>query len=237
MGGGSSGIRMTFIEHLEELRRRLLTCIVTYVAACAVAWPKSPVLLARLLAPLGRPAVFLGPADGFMVTLKVDMTAAAILASPVLIWHVMAFVLPALTRKERAAGIFIVTTGALAFLAGMFLGWLYLLPAMMKFFMQFASDALVPMVSADRYLSFTLWILLGSGAAFELPIVTAGLAKAGLVTARGLLRGWRLATVACFVAGAAITPSPDAFSMSVVSLVLVALYFAGVGTAALAGRT
>jgi sec-independent protein translocase protein TatC len=227
---------MSFIQHLEEFRTRLIVSLVTYLVACAVAWPKSPFLLARLLAPLGRPAVFLGPAEGFMVMLKVDMTAAAILASPVIIWQVMAFVLPALTRKERAAGIFIVMAGALSFLGGMLLGWLYLLPAMMKFFMGFGSEALVPMISADRYLSFALWILLGSGAAFELPIVTAGLAKVGIVTARGLLKGWRFATVACFVAGAAITPSPDAFSMIVVSLVLVALYIAGVGTAALAGR-
>ena len=231
-----SARQMTFLGHLEELRRRILICLAVWLAGSAVCWPHAATLLSWLLKPLGRPAIFLGPAEGFMVVLKVAMAGGVAVASPVITWQVLAFVAPALRKREKRALMILAGSGSVAFLIGAWFGWRLLLPAMMSFLMSFASDVLQPTIVADRYLSFVLYILLGCAAAFEFPVLSAVLAKAGLLKARSLLRHWRPAILVCFIAAAVITPSPDAFTMIMVALPLVALYAVGVVTAAVAGR-
>lgn len=218
------------------MRRRLLISVAAWLLACAALWPKAPRLVAWLLQPLGAPAVFLGPAEGFMVTLKCDLAAAAALASPVIGYQAICFLLPALKARERriVGGLGVFAAGAFA--AGAWFAWGFLVPAMMRFFMSFASEALRPQITADRYFSFVFWIVLGCGIAAEYPIVTMGLAAAGIVRARTLLRQWRPAMVICAVAAAIVTPSPDAATMVMVMVPLIGLYVLGIGTAALAGK-
>ncbi len=226
---------MTFVGHLTELRRRILICLGVWLAGCAVCWPYATPALEWLLQPLGRPAIFLGPAEGFLVTFKVALGGGAALASPVILWQVLAFCLPALKRWERRAVGLLLMSGTLAFASGAWFGWRVILPVIMRFFMSYNSELLQAQVTANSYLSFVLFLLLGAGLAFEFPIVTAGLSWARLVTARALLRHWRPAILGCFVGGAILTPA-DAFSMLLVAPILVVLYFAGVGTAALTGK-
>jgi sec-independent protein translocase protein TatC len=228
--------RMTIVGHLTELRRRILVALGTWMAACAVLWPFSPRLLHFLLEPLGSPAVYLGPADAFMLVVKLDLIGGAILSSPVIIWQAIAFVLPALKPSERRVAGALLAGGVVAFAVGAWFSFTFILPAMMKFLLGFTSDVLKPQIVADRYLGMVVTMAVGCGAAFELPLVTAGLARAGIMSAGWLLGHWRYAIIGCFTAGAIITPSPDAISMIMVAVPLVALYFAGVGTAALAGR-
>lgn len=228
--------RMTFLGHLAELRRRVLIALGVWLVGCAVCWPFAKEGLIWLLGPLGRPAIFLGPAEGFLVTFKVAMGGGLVLALPVILWQVLAFSLPALKRRERRAVGLLLMSGTLAFVSGAWFGWRVVLPVMMKFFMSFNSELLQAQVAANRYLSFVLFLLLGAGAAFEFPIVIAGLAWARLVTARTLLRQWRPAVLGCFVAGAILTPSPDAVTMLLVAVMLVVLYLAGVASAALMER-
>jgi sec-independent protein translocase protein TatC len=227
---------MTVVGHLTELRRRILVALGSWLAACAVLWPFAPRFLDILLKPLGSPAVFLGPADAFMLVFKLDLVVGAVLASPVILWQAMAFVLPALKPPERKLAGWLLSGGVVAFAAGAWFSFRFILPAMMDFLMGFSSDVLKPQIVADRYIGMVVTVAAGCGAAFELPLVTAGLSRAGILTAGWLLGRWRYAILGCFLGAAVLTPSPDAVTMLMVGVPLVALYFAGVATAALAAR-
>lgn len=231
-----SPARMTFWGHLSELRQRIIVCLVAVVIGIAACWPFAPRALGWLLEPLGRPTIFLGPAEGFIVTFKVAAAGGIILALPLIAWHMLAFTLPALKRNEKRIAGMVLAFGGIAFAAGVWVGWTLLIPVMIRFFMSFDSEVMQAQIAADRYLSFILFMLLGAGLSFEFPIVTAGLAALRLITARTLIRRWRYCVLGCFVLAAVLTPSPDAATMLLVAAMLLGLYLAGVGTAALFGR-
>ncbi len=226
-----SGPRLTVFGHLEELRRRVLWCAGTWLVACVALWRWTPVALDALLAPLEQPAVFLAPADAFLVTFKLNLVLGALAASPVLAWHAASFLAPALKKRERRAAAGAALAGLAAFAGGATFALAYLLPAMMGFLMSYATDRLVPQIAVDRYFGFVVWTAAGCGIAAEFPVVTAGLAAAGIVTARGLLRPWRAAVLACFVIAAVVTPSPDMASMVMLAVPLTGLYLFGAVTA------
>lgn len=228
---------MTIIGHLSELRRVIIVSLTAWVLASTISfWLFAREALAWLLAPLNAPAVFLGPADGFLLTFQIALLAGAVAASPVILWQFLWFVIPALRRRERRMLWVLSTAGAVAFAAGAAFAYLLLLPAMISFFMGFATEQFRPQIVGSRYVAFVLYLVAGCGAAFELPIVTATLSSMGLLSYRTLLKRWRIAILGCFALAALITPSPDAFTMIMVALPLVALYGLGVLTSALAGR-
>ncbi len=227
---------MSLLGHLDELRRRLLISLAAWGIGCAAVWPRAPRLLDRLLEPLGAPAVYLGPAEGFMVVFKLDLVAGAVLASPVIAWQAAAFLLPALKAHEKRLIALVAGFGVGAFALGMWFALRFLVPAMMAFFMGFATEHLKPQITADRYFGFLLWIGLGCGAACEFPIVAAGLARAGILRAGTLLRHWRVSIMACLVVAALVTPSPDAASMLMLAVPLMGVWVAGVAGAALFGK-
>jgi len=231
------GPRLTILGHLEELRRRLLISGAAWIVACAVLWPWSLPLLDRLLTPLGQPAIYLGPAEGFLVVLKLDFILGALAASPVWLWQSTAFLAPALRPRERRLAGLAGIIGLVMFVLGAWFAFRFLLPAMMHFLLgNFTTEHLRPQITAERYLAFLVWTMAGCGAAFEFPVVAAALARAGILEARTLLRQWRLAILACLVIAAWVTPSPDAATMVMLAVPLIALYFAGAGAAWLVER-
>lgn len=223
--------RMSLLGHLEELRRRLLLSLLALLVGCVAVYPHGPEILDWLLIPLGRPAVFLSPAEAFMVVFKIDLAAGALLASPVIAWQAAAFLLPALKRHERHLIAAVAGSGLVAFAAGCWFAVRFLVPAMMAFLMSFATDRLRPQISADSYLEFLLWTAAGCGAAAEWPLVTWAMARTGIVRAATLARQWRIAVVACMIIAAFVTPSPDAATMLMLGVPLVGVYALGVLTA------
>jgi sec-independent protein translocase protein TatC len=221
------GPRLTVVGHLQELRRRLLIALVAWLTGCAAVWPFAPSLLDWLLSPLERPAVFLSPAEAFLVLFKLDLVVGAALASPIVLWQAAAFLLPALTKRERRAAIWAGAGGLVAFAVGVAFALEVLLPAMMRFFMGYATERLVPAISVDRYMNFLAWTALGCGVAFEFPVLAAGLSAAGILDGRTLLRHWRIAVVGCAIVAALVTPSPDAATMVIMMAPLLGLYFVG----------
>jgi sec-independent protein translocase protein TatC len=232
----ASAPRLTILGHLEELRRRFLICLAAWLVACVAVWPRALPLLDWLLTPLGEPAIYLGPAGGFMAVMKLDFVMGALLASPVWLWHATAFLSPALRQRERRLAALAGAVGSGMFLLGGWFAYRYLLPAMMHFLLGYRTEHMRPQVTVDQYMGFLLWTVGGCGVAFEFPVVSAALAKAGILRSRGLLRQWRLAIIACLIIAAWVTPSPDAGTMMMLAVPLVALYFAGVGTAWLVER-
>lgn len=223
------------LGHLDELRGRLLWALAAWLTGCLAVWTRAPRIVDWLLRPLGAPAVFLSPAEAFRVVFQADMAAGAVLALPVILWQALGFLLPAMTVRERRLVGGMSVFSVVVFALGMWFGWVVLVPATMKFLMSFATELLRPQITASSYLSLVFWVVLGCGVAAEFPVLTMGLAAAGLVRARTLLRHWRGAILGCTVLAALMTPSPDAGTMLMVMVPLIGLYFLGAATAALAG--
>lgn len=228
--------RLTLIGHLEELRRRILISLVALLIGIGVVWAHARELLDALLAPLGQPVIYLSPMGGFLMVFKVALFAGAALASPVMLWQVLGFVLPALKARERRLLFISVAMAVSAFVLGIWFSWKWILPGMVQFGLAYQTANLKPFVTADEYFSFVFLIVGSCGVAFELPVLTAALSALGLLTWRTLLRQWRISVFGCWVVAAIITPTPDPVNMSIVAVPLSGLFFAGVLTAWLFGK-
>ena len=227
------GPDMTLIDHLKELRTRVLwsaIAVILGIVVCAVFWE---VILGWLLAPAraeieGFKVSSFSPVDRIGVIFKIVMYGGLILASPMVLYQVMAFVIPGLTPRERkmlAPGIL----GAIVFLlAGMAFSYYIILPASLGFLLGVGDKNFENVIGAKQYLDFVTRLIFWVGIAFEMPVVLALLARFGVVRAGQLLGFWRYAIVIIAIAAAIITPTPDPLNMALVMGPLFALYFLGI---------
>lgn len=229
-------LRMGLFEHLDELRRRLFKSALALIAATVLALAFTGDLLLALQAPYGREFAVLGPTSGVVAYFRVALMAGAILASPILTYQALMFVLPALKRGEKRIVLGALPAITILFLTGTLFAWFVLIPPALGFLEGFQPTLFRPEWTADLYLGFVTTLIFWMGVAFELPLITFLLAALGFVTARRLIRGWRIAIVGICVAAALITPTVDPFNLALVAVPLFALYVLSVGLAAIAGR-
>lgn len=227
------GAEMTLIEHLKELRNRVIVCAIAVllgVVVCAFFWET---ILGWFLAPARSEIpdfrlVSLTPTDRIATIFKIAMYGGLVLASPVVIYELMAFIVPGLTPNERK----ILLPGLLGtiffLLAGMAFAYWIILPQSMGFLLNIGSDEIENQQQIQAYVSFCTRLIFWTGIAFELPMVLAIAAKLGLVRARQLLRFWRYAVIIVFVVAAIVTPTPDPMTQTFVAGPLFVLYFVGV---------
>lgn len=229
----TSGAEMTLIEHLKELRTRVIWCaasIVVGVIVCAIFWET---ILGWLLAP-GREAepgltlASFSPTDRIAVLFKIAMYGGIIVASPMIVYQTLAFIVPGLTPRERKV-LLPGLLGVIGFmLAGMAFAYWVVLPASLNFLLNFAEGEFRTVLGAKQYIDFTVRIIFWVGVTFEVPMVLALAAKLGLVRARQLLHFWRYAVLINFLIAAIVTPTPDALTLMLVGLPMMALYFLGI---------
>lgn len=231
---------MGLLEHLEELRVRLLRAVVVLFVAFLVCWPLSKQIYQFLAQPIyahlpeGSKLAFLGITDPFMIYVKVAALAAVFLASPFILWQLWSFVAPGLYRREKLlAGPFIVC-GSLLFLAGGAFAYYVAFPFAIAVLLEMGED-FDATITVTKYLSFLMSVILGLGLMFELPTVIFFLSRLGIVTPRFLLRHFRWAVLIIFVAAALITPTPDVVNLCIFALPTLALYLLGIGVAAVFG--
>jgi len=229
--------RMPLVEHLKELRIRLIRALVAFVVASLIGWvffiPIMDVLLAPLRTALGdpeRPLIAIGIFDPVGMRLKISAFAGLILASPVIFWQIWRFVAPGLTRKERKTTITIVSVSSLLFAFGVAVAYLTAVPALV-FLLKIAGNTVEPFITADRYISFMLAMSFGFGAAFEFPLVLIALVALGAVSSRQLLGAWRVVVVAISVVAAVATPGQDPFSFFALFAPMCVLYLLAVAFA------
>ena len=231
--------RMSFLEHLSELRTRLRNAALVFLAAVIVSFifvKKYFVFLTRParqaweLALGGQPAVFhfASPTEPFWVYTKIALIGALLAASPFVLWELWKFVAPGLYKKERRLVIAITVATAGCFLGGSIFGYLVLctpaLTYMFSFAEKFAGFEIQPTIMMDELVGFMLAMLLGTGVAFELPIVLAVLGWIGLVSARQLWRFDKYALILSAVVGGVLTPGPDVLSQLLMAGPLFFLY-------------
>ncbi len=237
--GGSEHLpRMALLDHLTELRGRLVKALIGFAVAFALCWIwVKPIadFLARPIyrfLPAGEKLIFLGVTDPFILYVKVAALAALFVASPWVAWQVWRFISPGLYKREKLWAIPFVMAASFFFVAGGAFAYLVAFPFAVEFLlgMGAAWDA---QIAVDRYYRFLLYVILGLAVMFELPVVIFLLAQMGLVTPRFLIRHFRWAVLLIFIAAAFITPTPDVVNLCLFAVPTIGLYLLGVGAAAL----
>jgi sec-independent protein translocase protein TatC len=236
--------RMPLLAHLIELRRRLLVAAIAVVAGAVIGWFLSADVLDALRAPL----VEFARSTHRLATLNYDSISGAFdlrfrialylgfaLSSPAWLSQIWAFVVPALTRRERRYAVGFLGTAIPLFLGGCAAGWL-VVPHMVLLLTSFAPAGSASLVQASNYVDFVLKLVLAIGVAFVLPLFLVLLDLVGVLGARTILRGWRVAVLAVVGFTALVTPSADVVSMCLLALPMLGLYFAAAGVAALHDR-
>jgi len=221
---------MPFLDHLEELRWRIIWCIGALLVGLLAGF--TIVVKGQLIRILQQPIspyltgklIFTSPADPFSITLSVSLMVGIVLASPVIIYHVWAFLSPALHRHEKKVVIPVIVGAVLLFISGVALAWFFVIPLMLKFLMTFQTESLQGMITASGYFSFVTSLALTFGAAFELPVLILALAAMGLVTPEFLSRFRPYALVLTFVASAFVTPGDILLASVALTIPLYLLY-------------
>lgn len=220
--------RHPFLEHLEDLRRRLLRSFLWVALGMLLPLRFSEKILAWLIQPVGQ-VVFLSPVEPFLVHLQVAFFGGIFLSFPFVAWEVWGFLKPALLPRERRAVLLLIPLSFALFLLGMLFCWVFLLPAGLRFLLQFSSETLVPMITVGHYVSFASWLILGCGLFFQMPMAILVLSRIGVVRPGQLLSQWRLATVMILLAAAILTPTPDVATQLLLAIPMGLLYLVSVG--------
>lgn len=222
---------MSLMEHLDELRRRIVHSGAYLIAGFAIAWIFRIRLLHFLQAPLlkvGKSLVFTHPMDALNLYLYVALLAGAIIASPFILYQVWLFIAPGLYQKEKRFVIPFMAATVGLFLTGAAFGYYYVLPGAIKILVIDFGRDFTPMITIEDYSSFFLSIILGLGISFELPILIFFLAMFGIVSPRFLWKNIRYAILAVFIVAAIICPSPDPWTMCIYAIPMLALYVVGI---------
>jgi sec-independent protein translocase protein TatC len=227
------GEEATLVEHLGELRARIVICLVAITAAFAVTYALHGHLLEWLNRPLPadkRPPVTFGVLEPFTVSIMVSFYAACLIALPILFWQVWSFLAPAIEeRHQRSISILVAFATVLA-IAGIAFGYWIILPAAVHFLTNYDSTHFNIQVRARDYYAFTSLLLLAVALAFEVPVFVLGLVRLRIVSAAILRRGWRTGIFAMTVLGV-LLPGVDPVSTGLSVLILVALYGLSIGLA------
>lgn len=228
--------KMTFLDHLEELRKRLIVCFLAVGVGFFTCWAFADTIFAKLQEPLAR---FLPPGDTlaytrltapFFLYMKVAFFAGLFVAAPVILMQLWLFVAPGLYKKERRLAAPFIIFGTLFFIAGGYFGYRFLLPATCSFFVE-TGKQFKQMVTVDDYFGFASVIILATGIVFETPIIIFFLARVGLVTPAFLMQKFKYAVVLAFVISAVVTPTPDIVTQAALAIPMILLYLIGVGVA------
>ncbi len=227
--------RMTVIEHLTELRRRIMISIGAVGATAIVAYIFAPDVIRWLLdfyteaAPKGTENhfIFTGPLDGFVTRLRVATYGGIILALPIWLWHLWRFITPGLNPKEKRYAVPFIFTSTGLFLAGGVVA-LITLPQALHFLLTAGGQDLQPLLAADKFISLVTLMILAFGLAFEFPVVLVFLLIARVLKVRQLSKWRRWAIVAIFAFAAVITPSQDPYSLFFMAVPMLLFYEASI---------
>lgn len=222
-------LRAPIIEHVRELRDRLIKAALALIGGMLVGMIFARRFLEILIAPLegASQLQLLRPTENIIIYFKAALILGAILAAPIILYQLMAFIVPGLTPGERRVLFTAMPLALVLFAAGVAFCALVVLPFTLRYLQTFLTDLFKAEYSVGYYMSFVANFVLWVGIAFELPLVIALLARLGVVTPAQLVRTWRYAIIVIAILAAVITPTADPFTMSVVMIPLIVLYVLG----------
>ncbi len=214
---------MPLTGHLQELRKRLIFSLIAIAVGTGVSFFFIRELMAFLTAPVGQ-LYFARPAEVLVIYCKAAVMAGFILASPVVFFEFWRFVLPALTDKERTWTCVFVPLSVTLFLGGVGFSYFYVMPESLHFLMAFGGEDFKPLLSMENYLEFVLFMIFPFGVVCNMPLILIAMARAGLVSAKGLAKGRKYVIFASFVLAAIITPTPDIMTQCFLAVPAIVLF-------------
>jgi len=224
---------MTLLEHLSELKDRIIRIAIAIFVWGIAAFFVAEKVLILLLAPMGGyegqyKVIATKPTTTLGLFMKISIFTGAAMAMPWIVHQVLVYVLPALTRREKRALIWIIPGATALFFIGALFAYLVMVPAAIPFLLGFWSDLIEQSWMVDEYIPFVTGLVFWVGVAFETPLVMAFLARMEVVRAEQFLKAWKVAVVGSAVLAAFITPTPDPLNMALVMAPLIVLYFSGI---------
>ena len=236
------GAKMSFLDHLDELRRRIISSLLGVLVGCLIAFTFVTKIYDFVMRPLhamlppGSKLVYTEPTEAFMLYLKMALLAGIIIAAPIVLWQVWLFISPGLYAREKKVAVPFIALGSIGFVLGAACSHYILFPVMWRFLAGFSTEYTMFMPRIDSIFGLYAKTMLGMGVIFQMPTLVYFLARLGMVSARFLLRQFKYAILVAFVVSAIITPTPDVVTQSMLALPMLVLYLLGVGVAALFGR-
>jgi len=232
---------MTFLEHLEELRKRIFYSFIALLVVVIPCWLFSKEVFNILAQPVtkylpeGQKLAYTTLTAPFMLYIKVSFLTAIFLTSPFLFLQFWYFVAPGLFQRERKYVIPFVIFTTLFFSLGAVFGYFVAFPFACNFFLKMGADFL-PVITVDKYFSLALRVILGIALVFELPTLVFFLSRMGVITPRWMIKNFKYAVLVIFIIAALITPSPDMVNQSIIAFPMLALYGLSILIALIFGR-
>jgi sec-independent protein translocase protein TatC len=243
-GEEESGARMSFFEHLSELRKRIIYSLLAVGVGMGVGFTVAlrvfdfiarPMLVALRNAHLEDKLVYTSPTGVINLWITLGLYLGIVIAMPVVLYQIWQFIAPGLYKQERHGALTFVLSSVFLFLAGIAFGYFVMLPYILKFLIGIQGP-FKPLISINEYFDLVLAVLLGLGVIFELPVLIFFLSLFGIVTPRFLWKNFRYALLAITIIAAIVTPTPDATTMLVFMAPMVVLYFIGMGVSFVVAR-
>ncbi len=229
----------TITQHLDELRKRIIISLIAIILATLASIPLSSAMLKFLKYPaagLIDRLVFFGPEEAFLIYIRISFISGLIISFPVIMFQLWSFISPAIGERAKRSAFGFVFFSSLVFLIGCAFSYLVLLPAALKFLLSVGTGELEPVISATRYISFVCGLVLACGLVFEMPVLSFFLTKAGVINAGTLRKKFKYAIVIIAITAAAITPTADAFNMTVLALPMLLLYEVSIWVSYVSGK-
>jgi len=226
--------KMSLTDHLEELRKRLMRSLIAVFVAFGVCYNFKEWLFEILTRPLVQSLpkntfmIYTSLPEAFFNYLKISFFAGLVVSSPYILYQTWKFISPGLYSSEKKYVLPFVLSSTILFAGGVLFGYFIALPPAFRFFLEFSTDFLKPMLTIREYLSLSIKLLLAFGVVFEIPVFIFFLAKIGVVNSKMLAKQRKYAILLIFIAAAILTPTPDAFTQTIMAIPMMILYEIGI---------
>jgi sec-independent protein translocase protein TatC len=213
----------SLMDHLEELRNRILFCLVLVIACTALVYNFTAQIMEILVKPVGK-LYFISPAEAFWVKVKLALFIGLYCSLPFLFYQIWKFIELGLRRDEKKQVLPLSMASFLLFTIGASFCYFLVIPVAIKFLLSYGSETLIPLISVSKYLSFIGCLVFAFGSTFQLPLILMFLARIGVVNVRSLCKFRRFAALGSFIVAAVLTPTPDMVNQTLLALPIIVLY-------------
>nr|CRF40129.1 Sec-independent protein translocase component TatC [Laurencia snackeyi] len=222
---------MPIIEHFTELRERILVSLLVFIVTLTISITYSKQITFVLQEPAtGIKFLQLAPGEYLFVSIKIGVYSALLASSPFSLYQILLFILPGLTKKESSYIIPISIGSIILFFCGIIFGYKILIPITLKFLINYGSDIVEPIWSFEEYFNFIIVLLFSVGVSFQIPILQIILGITNIINKERMLQSWKYIAFIATIIGAIITPSTDPITQSLMTMIILLLYFSGILT-------
>lgn len=214
---------MSLIDHLGELRGRIIVALVAMIIGTVVSYYYVDDIIQILIAPAGK-LYYTKPTEAFFTYMKISIISGLIVSSPVWFYQIWAFIIPALSKGEKKVTFLIVPSAISLFIIGVLFSYYLVLPTAIEFFIGFGTDGLQPLFSIGQYIDFVVGFIIPFGITFELPLIIVALSALGILSSQRVRSFRKMFILLAFIVGGAISPTPDMLSQTMIAGPMVLLY-------------